>query len=1155
MKRELHPIFEQMAPSEEQVAPILARGSDVAVTAGAGAGKTRTLVARYLSLLVDGLPLRAVVAITFTKKAAREMRNRVRAEVRHYLASSDLSRDERARWRTVYERLDAARIGTIHSLCTEILRHHPAEMGLDPRFDVLEEGQMALLRAQGVDAALAWAADDAATVQLFADFGEHGLRRTVARLLEKRLDVSEARARLPSDLWSVWRAHLVAPVRAFVEHPTVQADFAELSALRTDGTLDRAEAAGDALAPNLRAALDRWDAIEAALQEGDRVLISRHLAPLRDALKQKGRRSNWAPAAPKSIIAELQGLYDEHVKPLVGRGIDLTLDRHLAQDVVPALLHLYDQALAHYDRAKQERRALDFDDLEAQALELLREHPDVRRYWQDEIRALLVDEFQDTNGRQRDLLDLLNGDAGRLFIVGDGKQSIYRFRGADVTVFRQEREAIDARGARFELATSYRAHRGLIKALNALLRPVLGEGDDPERPYVEPFAAIQPHREEPAAGLKAPYVELHLAVGRKSDGALDRAARVLAARLAALVEDEDVVLERHDADEEEDSRQRPLDYGDVAILCRASTSFPAYENALEEAGIPFLTIAGRGFYDRPEVRDLLNALQGLAQPSDDLALAGLLRSPAMGLSDIALYRLRSAQRQRDLPSLWALLSTGDLSFLAGEADRAAEAGTLIGHLHRMVGRVPVAEVLKAFLDATAYRAALLRAGQARAANNVAKLLADAHAGDIVGVGAFVAYLAELRHVAPREGEARAIAAGAVQIMTVHQAKGLEFPVVCIGDVARSTPRSGGVLIDGELGIVPPLSHERLVATPDGRREVQTVKSAAYRLAQGRDQDEEAAESDRLLYVAATRAREMLLISGTVGAHKSGPIGTYGWLDRLDEGLGLSDHAPPCDGEGAAIHRFTLDVGHQSAHCAIYEPAADLASAAVAAEVGPTLSLPPDLGLLAPIGAKPVRVDRAVRDAEREPAPGPGGRRVWRVVPRIDRRWAPSWVVGRLVHLALEHWTFPGDDRLDFYGWAESQARGWGLTDEAAVRDGVRRAARMLTRFQASPLHAEMVAAERRLHEVPYSSPGADATLESGAIDALFRSDGRWALVEFKTDRVAGRADLERILEKEEYVGQVARYLEAAERLLGERPRPVLCFLNYAGRVRLVEDRW
>lgn len=1121
----------------------------MAVTAGAGTGKTRTLVARYLSLLVDGLPLRAVVAITFSRKAAREMRNRVRQEVRRHLETRPLSEGERARWRTVYEGLDAARIGTIHSLCAEILRHHPAEIAVDPRFEMLEEGQMALLQARAVDAALAQAVDEPDLVRLFADFGERGLRQALGHLLRQRLEVGEARLALPTDLWDAWRPSLVAPIHAFLEDPAVQSGFARLAALRADGTLDRAAAAGDALAPGLREALRRWDAIEAAHESGDWVAISRQLAALRDNLKQKGRKANWAPAAPKAIIAELQDRYDEQLRPLAKRDIDLALDRRAAEEIVPALLRLYDRAVAHYTRAKDRSRALDFDDLEGRALELLREHPSVLGYWQAEIQAVLVDEFQDTNARQRDIVDLLNGGQGRLFFVGDAKQSIYRFRGADVTVFREEHKAVDKRGAGFQLTTSYRAHRGLIEALNALLQPVLGSEEDPERPYVEPFAPLEHHREAPAQGVTPAYVELHLAAGSKSEGALERAAQALVARLVGLVEDEAILLERADP-EEGRTTERPLDFGDVAILCRASTAFAAYEDALEEAGVPFLTIAGRGFYERPEVRDVLNALQALAHPTDDLALVGLLRSPGVGLSDMALYRLRQAQWARDLPSLWALLCDADLALLNEEAPRAAAARALIQRLHRIVGRAPVADVLKAFLDATGTRAALLRADQSQAANNVTKLLADAHASEVVGVGAFVATVAELRDVAPREGEARAIAAGAVQIMSVHQAKGLEFPVVVIGDAARGTPSGRGVLVNRRMGVVPPLSEERLVTTADGAREVQKVTCAAYGLAQEMDQDQEAAESDRLLYVAATRAREMLLISGTVSAHKSGGIGTYGWLDRLDASLGLSENAPPCDGEGDAVHAFSLDVGDQPVRCVIYEPEAELTPVSVAEQVEPPSAALPNEPMLEPVAGGRLAVDEAVREADRDPP-----QRVWQVVSQTEQPWAPSWVVGKLVHLALEQWIFPGDEQRDFHRWAGSQARSSGLTDEDVISDAVQRAARMLRRFRACPLYAEMARAERRFHEVPYSLLNREGRPESGAIDALFLSDEGWTLVEFKTDRVDDRAALEAALEKRGYVDQVDGYLQAAERLLGDRPRPVLCLLNHAGRVRLVDDRW
>ena len=1170
MSHDLHPIVAQMHPSEEQLPPILARGSYVVVTAGAGAGKTRTLVARYLSLLVDAaagraeIPVRSVVAITFTKKAAREMRNRVREEVRRYLQREGLTEEERARWQAVYEQLDAARIGTIHSLCAEILRRHPAEIGIDPRFGLLEEGEISLLQAQAIDAALGWAANDPEGVRLFTTFRERDLRPILSALMLKRLDVADVRARLPKDAWTVWEPQVVAPIRAFLCDLEVQRAMGELVGLRTQGDLARAEAKGDALAPDLKCALELWDTLSSAQRAGDWLTISRCLLPFRASLKQKGTKAAWAPAEPKPIIKAVQARYDELLAPLFGRGLatetrcDLALDRILARDILPLLLGLFDRAVAHYERAKRARQSVDFDDLEAEALRLLSSHPEVRAYWQREIAALLVDEAQDTNGRQRDLLRLLNGAENRLFIVGDGKQSIYRFRGADVSVFRGERRAIAEAGLDFALATSYRAHGGLISVLNSLLRPVLGDTEDARRPYVEPFAALAPHRTAPPQGLAPPYVELHLALGPKSDGALGRTAEALAARLVELISRQQILLERPDPESGE-RRVRPLDYGDVAILCRASGSFAAYEDAFERAGIPYLTIAGRGFYDRPEVRDLLNALRALADPTDDLTLAGLLRSPACGLSDGALYRLRDAQRDQSMASLWACLVSGDLNALGDEAERAVEARTLIDSLHQKVGRVPVAEVLKAFLDATAYRAALLRIGQTRAAANTAKLLSDAHASGIVGVGAFADYIAELRDVAPREGEARTLTTGAVQIMSVHQAKGLEFPIVVLGDAARSAVGGGGVLIDPELGIIPPCSTEIEDPLSEGE-DVRRVSSVIYRIAQLRDSDRDAAEADRLLYVAATRAEEMLLVSGTASVAKDGGIGLAGWLKQLDQALGLRTAAPPCSLDGDSVHRFTLQLDEQAVGCLLYEPQAKL-QPAVAGRFMPEepaftpISLP-DPVLLGPIAAPRAQVDSAVQAVDRDPP-----RRVWRVVPQAERAYAPAWVVGQLVHQALIDWRFPDPadlhlhpgDISEFYTWAAAGARAYGLTDAATHLNAARRVARMLAVFQASELYAEMAEAEICLHEVPYSLVSPEGHLEHGIIDALYRRADEWVLVEFKSDRIRDEAELQRVLRERDYREQLLRYLEATERLLGERPKPVLCFLAYANRVRLVTD--
>ena len=229
----LHPIVAAMQPSTEQAPAICARRCDVVVTAGAGAGKTLTLVARYLALLAEGVPLRSIIAITFTEKAAREMRNRVRDEVRRYLETPGLAGSEHERWQEVYSGLDAARISTIHGLCAEILRGHPAEARVDPRFAVLDEGQGNLLRRQAVDEALARAAEDPDLVPLFELLGERGFRFTLDTLLRGRLDAAAAFSKIPDDVLAHWRAALTAQQTQALAELLVSPDWQDSGRDRT----------------------------------------------------------------------------------------------------------------------------------------------------------------------------------------------------------------------------------------------------------------------------------------------------------------------------------------------------------------------------------------------------------------------------------------------------------------------------------------------------------------------------------------------------------------------------------------------------------------------------------------------------------------------------------------------------------------------------------------------------------------------------------------------------------------------------------------------------------------------------------------------------------------------------------------------------------
>lgn len=1020
-----HPIVEQQYPSAEQRPAVEKRGCDVLVTAGAGTGKTRTLVARYLSLLADGLPLRAIVAITFTRKAEQEMRNRVRTAVMRYVAQPNLPEAELDHWRGLYRQLDAARIGTIHSLCGEILRSHPAEAGIDPRFETLEEGQATLLRNDALEQALAWAADDAQAATLFALVGVEALHETLDNLLRRRLDTQEVLDRFPADVTMHWQAQL-----------------------RTR-------------------------------QEGD-VSLS-------------------------------------------------TLDMQVAA-AYPALCRLFAVACERYAALKRMTNWLDFDDLEAQALALLRDRPAVRTHWQQQVQAILVDEFQDTNDRQRELVTLLNGKRGCVFIVGDAKQSIYRFRGADVRVFREEQRRVQAENGKvFPLQVSYRAHRELLLGLNDLLRPILGEHDDPERPWVEPFAELLTDSAHAETGFSMPHIELLLAIGTKGGGALQRAAAALAERIVQLVEVERPIVCV-------DGAVRPVSYGDVAILCRASSSFEVYETALEQSGVPFVAVAGGGFYSRPEIRDLLNALQVLADPNDDLALAGLLRSPTIALSDVDLYRLSQGQDPyRAAPSWWELLhiSKGLARLSPVGRKRAARARDLIQRLHDLAGRVIVADLLKAFLDATDYRAALIRAGQQREARNVSKLLADAHSCGLVGVGAFLEYVQGLRDSGVREGEARTPAEGVAQIMSVHQAKGLEFPVVVLGDATHVPNVRNGVLLDRDLGVLLPLKGE------------DKAMPVMYELAKAREKEQEEAESDRLLYVAATRARDKLIINACIKLTSTGALSKPGgWLGRIaaPECLDLKRALATQRELGQKPLQLQLRVGQTAIACLVDEVIRPATSRALPAlQMAPPAPLPPPL--LAPLAPGVECVDERVRELERVPA-----QRMWRVVPAVERATAPAWVVDKLVHEALALWRFPVEG---FERWAEARACNCGLTDACQLTDAMRKSSELLQRFRMHDLYHEMQSAERRLHEVPYSMER-DGAVENGIIDALYLHTGQWTLVEFKTDHIGNQADLQAHLRRTDYLAQSQRHATAVKHWLDHRLRVLLCLLDYYGAVQVQE---
>ena len=1079
----------------------IARGCDVVATAGAGSGKTLTLVARYITRLAEGITPRQIAAITFTKKAAREMRSRVRKKLEDLQATAELSED-RLLWGSLAAQMDAARIGTIHSLCTELLRAHPAEAGIDPRFEVMDEGLSMALRIQAVDDTLKGLVEDRLFTPLLENVPVTLLTTMLRELLDRRLDAREVFA-LNLDN----RARIVRELRGRMQHSEISRPIEEL---RSYSGSELVNDAGAALAEMVKELLRLWSMAESALAENDPGNAAISLFQARRSYMRKNLGSKDSEV--KALIADIQEAYDTWLNPMVG-GKDSKdtqpspeAERRYEQ-LSPLLIVAFERVNRAYQDLLDLRQAVDFDDLEYHAQQLLKV-PAIRERWQGELREVLVDEFQDTNQRQRDIIQALTGSPGRLFIVGDMRQSIYRFRHADVTVFKAEQERIAREdGMVRELDLTYRAHEPLLLATGDLLSDVIGTQKDPTRPYYVPYSTMEAHKKFPEDHIKSPHVEFVLGSGEDAEEARARTAKALAERLVRL-----------------NATGQIQTWDDVALLFRATGAYGVYEEALEDAGIPFVTVAGKGFYDRPEIRDLVNMLRTLADPMDDLSFAGLLRSPAFGLSDAALFLLRKSGKP-----FWQALQE-DTSILSGrDLANAERAIGILQGLIPLADRVPVAELIKQVIDALDYRAILATADKktpqkgasqagGRLWRNVDKLIEDAQTSQQVSVRAFLDMLKVMNEAGAREGEASAEALGAVRLMTIHRSKGLEFNLVVLADASRDPRKpSEAVYLSDELGLTFKLDPQPL----------------AYKLARTMDLDQDTCENLRVLYVALTRAKQKLILSGHLTQGEKGNLSARGWTKALLEPAGI-DPDELVQMDGMPYTTLTKNSKEIRTWCLLQ----DLPDAATLEITGEEQAPQSDLVPLYP----PVEDDEPVQTIIDEESLDPLD---WIVTRRNDR--VPANILGKIVHKAIQRWLFPGDERLE--PLLQMAALNAGLANGEQRSQAIRQASELLERVKHHPLWGEIDGAAERHSEVPYSYQ-VNGRTENRFIDLLYRGEKGWQIVDFKTDHI--RDGIKKNTTLYGYTAQVKRYREAVKALLGVEAGVSICFLDDHGRVEVVE---
>ncbi len=1091
-RRDEGPFLQELTPDQRRA--VETEGCDIIVTAGAGTGKTSTLVGRYLWLLEHRITPRQIAAITFTEKAAREMRNRIRKAVAHRARTVEAD-TKRTFWEELEVGMDAARIGTIHSLCSEIMRSHPVEARVDPEFEVLEESAGLAMRAEAVESALIWAMEDESAAPLYKSYSTEGLRRLIRSLLEHRLDAS---ALFGSEELNQSDAAIRGALNEFFEDGLVLESIEDLKALRDADQL--VADAGENLALRIVTLLEFWEEANTHLERDDLLGAGRALFLLRRKGLKRGAGRKESSA--KELQAVLQTCYDDILNPWLGGAAssdpppDESLEEQWA-DAYPRVRRLFARACSEYAQALDRQTAQDFDDLEIGAMQLLTNKTIAQR-WQSEIVAILVDEFQDTNERQRTIIDSLCGDeAGKLFIVGDARQSIYRFRGADVSVFRRvEREIKSRRGVHVELKKTFRAHEGLLTEIDGLLAPIMGTEDDPDRLYAVPYSNLDAHRGAAKHNLDPPYTELILGLGASANAARSRSAEALVRRL--LVYKAKGCVESWD---------------EIALLFRASTAFGIYEDALELVGIPFVTVAGSGFYDRPEIRDLLNILRAISEPWNDAALAGLLRSPAFRISDPGLYALRIPE-DAPIPIQDAL--AGEMPHLT-EDDRAAAllARDFLQQFRPMINRMTVAELLKRVVDHLDYRA-ILAISHARQWRNLDKLLHDAERSGLVHIRAFFEYLHSMRAVGAREGEAPTEALGAVQLMTIHKAKGLEFSTVVIADASRGpvTRREQSYLLE-ETG-------------PAFRLERSTGDPLIYKLAKRLDRQQSMAEEMRILYVAATRARERLILSGHL-SQRRGAYAVDGWMKSFLELLDMN-LVELAANPGKKRTAWLPDGSEVLVSVASDEDLKMARDTAVDAWPSSKMKM-----IYAPISVEDLGGFDDVPELERD----------WRATG--IRQHAPGVVVGAMVHEIIRRWMFPKSAvRQELL---EAIALELGLIEPRQRERAMDEAESLLDRFERHPIFVELKSATERHHEVQYTRPQGKAGSESGRIDVLYKIDGGWKILDFKIDELRNERDLEKAVER--HRTQVVRYQNSVRQLLRVEADTSLCFLDCQGEVVLV----
>lgn len=803
------------------------RNGNLIVVAGAGTGKTYSLVETCLKRILEGAGIDEILIVTFTKAAAAELRRRISLA----LQSAFTAQPESMHLAKQITLLDRAQISTLHSFCLDLVSRHFSELGLSPRLATLEAAQAAILETETLE-------------KLFESYYvENG---SAKNLMLQWFGGEDRQVR-----------QIVREMHAFTQtRPDPREWFAEQRALLAQAEpqhwrLWLQEAVEDFA--------NRWrPRIEAQAEGGNparsiilRLMDQRALAEI-GALYTSMDKKIWPLGSKQDYRDPVAKMFGEAEKLSAWTSAATLLeDWNLCREAALGLLRIAEDFSSAFAEAKRQRGLVDFSDLEQFALELLWDHgpTDRAREWQRRFKWIFVDEYQDINSAQDRIIQALARDgAGNRFLVGDVKQSIYGFRQAEPEIFdsHHAKWKRGEGGACSYLTRNWRSHERILDFVNGLFSAIMPGYDETARLQ---FADVAERAELSARNDPSPKVSMHMIPGESEGddesvfGDMERdekEAEVAAELCRHMVEGEPVAL----------PSGRKADFGDIVILMRsAAQEVETFAKVFSRRGIPFEAKRG-GFFECIEILDLTNLLTILDNPLQDIPLLGVLRSPLAGFSVADLADLRSASPRGQI---WDALQAWQNEKAASFLERYARWRKL-GRHHSL------AERLEAILDETGYEdwaAAQDRGAQRRA--NVRRLIQFARQFDEMrgeGLYLFLKFVEDqarsVESVAPPGVESQ----GAVRLMTVHQSKGLQFPVVIVAGLGKRFNKSDFndcVLLDDRYGLC-------LKARPPGkRRQYETI---AFHMARQKQEQKLVSEELRILYVALTRAQSRLALIGT-----------------------------------------------------------------------------------------------------------------------------------------------------------------------------------------------------------------------------------------------------------------------------------------------------